>query len=455
VRQDRCSRRSFVALGLLAAALLTLIAPRPAAADHSLQALTTITTGYTDNVELVPENGDPAMTPPVSSDAFANIAPGMIFSHQGHRITQVLRYTLNIRLYAEASGANSFSNALLYGAVVPLTVRSGLTIDLSAAHGRQNAFDTAPQDTPVATQAQGDQSYATVAGGMAYAYELTRSWQYQQSIGASLYEPLDETVQIGRRTSFDAGIGLSKTFNFHAFTLTGRGSYAIIDGGVNANNEEVADQRTILFGPELRWVHDLSQDFSTDAMIGVTVTAPADDFERRSVFPVGGAFLRYAHDRYAASIGYRRTVATNVIVGETEATHVGEARGVVPLPWGDRLSASGAVGYANGEGTRVLDGAGNETQTSTVQWIGDLSLSWQITDAVSTALRYQLVRQNRGEDPPVMPGDEEERTRRQQITLILEGRYPTRQAAELPRDPSSRVDGGLESMAKREESLVR
>lgn len=82
---------------------------RTAAADHSLHALTTLTTGYTDNVQAVPDNpADPTITPEVQADAFANIAPGIIFSHEGSRITQVLRYTLSIRLYADQSGANSF-----------------------------------------------------------------------------------------------------------------------------------------------------------------------------------------------------------------------------------------------------------------------------------------------------------------------------------------------------------
>lgn len=429
---------------------------RHAGADQSLQALATLTTGYTDNVQLVAENGDPNMTPQVSSDAFANIAPGIIFSHEGTRVVQVLRYTLSIRLYYEASSANSFSNALVYGAIVPLSPRAGLTYDLSASHGRLNAFDTAPQNTPAQTQAQGDQSFAQVATGLGYNYQLTRSWQYQQSIGASLYQPLDDTIQIGRRVSADAGIGLSKTFNFHAFTLTGRGTYSVVDQGEDLGGNDIPDQKTFLAGPELRWVHDLSEDFSTDAMIGMTMAWPQGQFERRQEYPVGAAYLRYAHDRYAASIGYRRSVATNVVLGETEATHIGEARGVIPLPFDDRLSMSGALAYANGESIGITDvNTGQEVTGTTVQWIGDVSVTWQMTDGIGTSLRYQQVRQTR-DDPRIMTDDgQEERTRRQQITLMLEGRYPTRQAAELPRDASTRVDGGLESMTKREQSLVR
>jgi hypothetical protein len=444
-----------------AGATCTLLASRPVPADQSLQAIATLTTGYTDNVELVPDNPeDPTVTPAVTSDAFANIAPGLVFAHEGHRITQVLRYVLSIRLYAEASSANSFSNTLGYGAVIPLTPRAGLTADVTASHGRLNAFDLAPQDTQVQGQGQGDQAFATGGVGLGYTYQLTPSWQYGHTAGASIYEPLDDTVQIGRRTTVDSAITLAKSFNFNSFTFAGRGSYTIIEAGDDIDGAQQEDVETVLLGPELRWVHDLSLDFSTDAMIGATITFPPGEFQDREVFPVGAATLRYQHDRYAGSIGYRRAVATNLQLGETEATHVGEARGVIPLPFGDRLSLAGAAGYAYGESVGRLDPVTMEEVTlTTKQWVGDLSLAWQIADGLSSSLRYQYVRQNRN-DPTRrdMDGEllnEEERTRRQQITVVLEGTYPSRQAVELPRDSSTRVDGGLESMSQREDSLVR
>jgi hypothetical protein len=442
-----------------AAAALTVLAARPVSADQSLQAITTLTTGYTDNVELVADNPtDPDVTPAVSSDAFANIAPGLVFAHEGHRITQVLRYVLSIRLYAEASSANSFSNTIGYGAVIPLSPRAGLTADVTASHGRLNAFDSAPQDTQVQGQGQGDQAFATGGVGLGYSYQLSPSWGYSHTAGASVYQPLDDNVQIGRRTTLDSALSLAKSFNFNALTFSGRGSYTIIEAGDDVDGAAMEDTETFLLGPELRWVHDLSLDFSTDAMIGATVTFPRGQFQDREVFPVGAAALRYQHDRYAGSIGYRRTVATNLQLGETEATHVGEARGVIPLPFGDRLSLAGAAGYAYGESVGRLDADGNEVTLTTKQWIGDVSLAWQIADGLSSSLRYQYVRQTRNDPtrPMIdMDLDPEERTRRQQITLVLEGTYPTRQAVELPRDSSTRVDGGLESMSQREDSLVR
>jgi hypothetical protein len=449
------SSRSLAALG--AAVIVSAVAAAPAAANHSLQAVATLTTGYTDNVQLVPDNPtDPNVTATVTSDAFANIAPGMIFAHEGHRITQVLRYTLSIRLYAEQSSANSFSNSLNYGVIIPLTPRAGMTFDVTGSHGRLNAFDLAPQQAQ-AGQAQGDQSFATGAGTIGYSYQLTPSWSYGQTIGASIYEPLDETVQIGRRTTTDASLSLNKTFNFNAFTFSARASYSTVEAGDSELGAELEDTSTVLAGPELRWVHDLTTDFSTDASVGATVTFPPDEFENRQTYPVGAFYLRYTHDRYAASLGYRRTVLTNLQLGETTATHVGEARGVIPLPFGDTLSLEGALIYSNGESVGRRDAANNEVELDTIAYIGDLALGWRLGDGLSTGLRYQYTRQNRDSLPmmgEVGPGDVE-RTRRQQIMLTLEGTYPSRQAVELPRDSSTRVDAGLESMSKREESLVR
>src|SRR5687768_12161228 len=167
-----------VRLPLVVTPVLLSLAAGPAAADQSLHALTSVSTGYTDNVQLVPENGDPDTEAQVSKDAFANIAPGMVFAHQAPRIAQVLRYTINIRLYAENSSANSYSNALQYNAIIPLSPRSELGFDAGASHGRLNAFDTTPDQTTIDTRARGDVSYARGGVGASFSRTLTRSWRF-------------------------------------------------------------------------------------------------------------------------------------------------------------------------------------------------------------------------------------------------------------------------------------
>jgi hypothetical protein len=416
-----------------------------AAADQSLQAITTVSTGYTDNVQLVPEEGDPETTPQVSKDAFANIAPGMIFAHQAPRIAQVLRYTINVRLYAEASSANSYSNALQYNAIIPLSPLSELSLDASASHGRLNAFDTAPAETTIDTRARGDVAYARAAAGAAVSRTLTRSWRVVESAGAAVFQPTDDTTEVRTRWTLDDTLALSKSFNFDALTANGRITYSSLDRGEGMPNEE-----TIMLGPELRWVHDLSQDFSTDASVGATITYPLGEFENRLVLPVGSAYLRYSHNRYSAAAGYRRMVATNLLVGETEATHIGEVRGTVPIPKRDDLSVSGAVGYANG---RSVDTEAGQLVGHTVRWIGDVSTTWKATDEVNLALRYSLVFQDREQ-----PLEEimEEHTRRNMVMVVLEGRYPSRQAVELEQRNDGRADGGEEEVeAKRESGQVR
>ena len=416
-----------------------------AAADQSLQAITTVSTGYTDNVQLVPEEGDPETTPQVSKDAFANIAPGMIFAHQAPRIAQVLRYTINVRLYAEASSANSYSNALQYNAIIPLSPLSELSLDASASHGRLNAFDTAPAETSIDTRARGDVAYARAAAGAAISRTLTRSWRVVESAGAAVFQPTDDTTEVRTRWTLDDTLALSKTFNFDALTGNGRITYSSLDRGEGMPNEE-----TIILGPELRWVHDLSQDFSTDASVGATITFPLGEFENRLVLPVGSAYLRYSHNRYSAAAGYRRMVATNLLVGETEATHIGEVRGTVPIPKRDDLSVSGAVGYANG---RSVDTEAGQLVGHTVRWIGDVSTTWKMTEEVNLALRYSLVFQDREQ-----PLEEimEEHTRRNMVMVVLEGRYPSRQAVELEQRNDGRADGGEDEVeAKRESGQVR
>jgi hypothetical protein len=143
-------------------------------------------------------------------------------------------------------------------------------------------------------------------------------------------------------------------------------------------------------------------------------------------------------------------VATNLLVGETEATHIGEVRGTVPIPKRDDLSVSGAVGYANG---RSVDTEAGQLVGHTVRWIGDVSTTWKATDEVNLALRYSLVFQDREQ-----PLEEimEEHTRRNMVMVVLEGRYPSRQAVELEQRNDGRADGGEEEVeAKRESGQVR
>jgi hypothetical protein len=424
------------ALALVALAL----AGAPAGADQSLHAVTTLTTGFTDNVQLVPDNAAPDTEARVSKDAFANIAPGMVFAHTAPRISQVLRYSMAVRLYAENSSANSFSNALQYGAAVPLSPLSELALDAGASHGRLNAFDSAPADTTIATRARGDISYATGGAGLSYRRTLTRSWSFTESISGSVFQPTDETTQVRTRYSISNGLGLTKTFRNDAATVTLRGTYSSLDRGRDDAGNDLPNEKTILAGPELRWVHDINQELSTDAMAGAVVTIRADTFERGLILPVGSAYLRYTKNRYGAAVGYRHIVATNILIAETEATNVVEARGNVAVPGRDDVSVSGTLGFASG---RSLDLGGEQLIGRTTQWLGDLSFQWAATSEVDLSVRYQLVRQHR-EQPLALVMDE--RTRRNQVMVVLEGRYPSRQAVELIRPTEGRADRGVEEV---------
>jgi hypothetical protein len=433
-----------VPLSLALTAPLLVIAG-PASADQSLHAITTVGTGFTDNVSLVPDPNDPEVDPRVSKDAFANIAPGMVFAHEAPRIAQVLRYTINVRLYAEQSGANSYSNALQYNAIIPVSPLSELGVDASASHGRLNAFDTSPDATTIDTRARGDVSYARGAAGISYSRTLSRSWRVIEGLGFAIFQPTDDTTEVRTRYTVDNGLGLTKTFLNDAVTLSARTTFSSLDRGDGMPNEE-----NYILGPELRWVHDLNQDFSTDAMVGATMTIDADDTSQQLLLPVGAAYLRYSKNRYSAAAGYRRLVATNILVGETEATNLVEARGTVAVPPRDDVSVSGAVGYANG---RSLDLMGERLVGRTTRWIADISFNWEATKELNMSLRYSIVAQRRE-----APFDEimEERTRRNMVMIVAEGRYPSRQAVELKVRNDGRADGGEDAVeAKRESGQVR
>lgn len=426
------------ASGLTAA--LSIATAGSALADQSVHAITSLATGYTDNVELVPSNPtDPSLVPSVQSDVFANVAPGMVFASDSLHITQVLTYVLNIRLYANQSTADSYSNSLMYQAVVPLSPVSSLDLDAGASHGRLNAFATAPALTQVQTQGRGDQAYAQANVAVGYTRALSASWQVRDSVSSSVFQPTDDTTTVRTRLTVEDSLQATKTFHYDALTASFRASFSSLDRGTDpVSNMDVPDEHTLILGPSLRWVRDLTQTLSADASVGVVGTYDTNDFSQQLFLPVGTAYLRYINDRYGAAVGYRHVVATNLLVGENESTNVVEVRGTVPVPlFDERVSASGAVGYSNGSS---LD-ANQDLVGSTVAWIGDVSLGWRATDELSVGARYQLVRQTR--DEPVL-GVMNEKTRRQQFMIMLEGRYPSRQAAEIKRKNDGRADGGMD-----------
>lgn len=421
-----------------------------ARADQSLHAVTTVSTGYTDNVQLVPDNpSDPTLVPQVENDAFANVAPGLIFAHEGPRIAQVVRYVMSARLYAEQSSANSYSNSLSYQALLRLTPRTEMSVDAAASHGRLNAFDTAAEQTSLDTRAQGDIAYARGAAGVSLARTLSRSWRIQDAVGVSVFQPTDDTTQVRTRYTLENALSLTKALRDDAFSGALRAVYSSLDRGTDDSGDELEDEESITSSAELRWVHDLSQTLSTDAMAGVAFTVRADNFSRGLLLPVGAAYLRYQKERYAAALGYRHQVQTNILIAETEATNTFEGRGSVPVPWVEDVSLAGAAGYAHG---RSLDLGQEQLLGTNDRWVGDLAISWRATPELRLAARYQIVWQTRTQpDLDIM----DERTRRNQFMVILEGRYPSRQAVEIRQRNEGRADGGESIEGQRESGQVR
>jgi hypothetical protein len=430
----RSHRRVSVALS----ALGSLISAAGARADQSVTAVGTVATGFSDNIQMVPDNAPSDDRPNASKATFSSIAPGLIFAHERPRIAQVLAYTFNLRLYVENLDSSSYSNALIYQAIIPVTPLSEVGINANASQGQLNAFDPAPASAPIETSARGDLSYARAGGTVGYTHQLTRSWKIREGVGGSVFEPTDNLEQIRTRYTLEASSGVTKAFNYDAFTLGARGSYTVLQ------RDDVPDEEILQAGPELRWVHDISDYLSTDASAGVAYTAPADRPSDELVLPVGSAFLRYTKDRYNGQVGYRRTVATNLLIGETEATHLVEARGTINIPPRDDVSVTGAAGYARGRG---LDLEETRLLGDSQRWLADVSFNYEIEkDMLTMGIRFQHVRQVRDDfDPPAAAMMDEiinERTRASQFMVTMTGRWPDRQAVEMEQLDAGRADGG-------------
>jgi hypothetical protein len=397
-----------------------------------------VATGFSDNVQMVPDNAPEDDRPNVSKATFTAIAPGLVFAYERPRIAQVLAYTLNLRLYLDNLDSSSYTNAILYQALIPVTPLAEVGVTANASQGQLNAFDPAPATAPIETNPRGDLTFARAGGTVSYTHQLTRSWKIREGAGASVFEPTDNLEQVRTRYTFEGSSGVTRQFNLDAVTLTARGSYTVLQ------RDDVPDEEIVQGAPEARWVHDLSDYLSTDASAGVAYTAPAERASDGIWLPIGSAFLRYTQDRYSGQVGYRRTVATNLLIGETEATHLLEARGTVKIPPRDDVSVTGVVGYADGRG---LDLEQTRLLGDNQRWLADVSFNYEIEkDLLLLGVRFQHVRQVRDDfDPPAAAMMDEilnERTRASQFMVTMSGRWPDRQAVEIEQPDPGRADGG-------------
>lgn len=418
--------RPMIAFAAAAAAVFAQAAP--ARADYSLNALGTVTAGYSNNVLGVPET----TTGVAAGDGFSTISPGLLFSQQTPRMVQVVTYQFDALVYARRSEADSFSNRLGWQSLISVSPVSELGLGAGFSNGRINGFSsvTSPNNTPIQDVPRGDEEFITADADQSYSHSITRAWRLQQSLSFSAFKPIGSTTNLGSNYSTDASVGFDHSWEFDSLTGYLRGSYVINGGNAAAGD---ATRQQVLLGPDVRYLHDFNQVLSGELDAGMVAMASPSDVGNVLLQPVGGATLRYTTDKGSAALSYQRGVEPNLLVGETTSSDVVSLTGGLPIPKLHDWSVSGTVGYRHG---RILDVTQGVLNGSSNQILADAALSWRVRGGLTLTGRFETVQQHRTYQMQSLIQDLNET----QVTVSATFQYPSRRAAVMPQRNGARVD---------------
>ncbi|HUH01582.1 MAG TPA: hypothetical protein VML75_06275 [Kofleriaceae bacterium] len=405
-----------------------------ARADESLHATVTTSGGWTDNILSASAAGDPN-APPVESDAFTQISPGLVFSQETRRLIHVASYNFSANLFAGHSEANSFSNRLGWQSIYAMSPLSELSLSAGAANGRINTFNTVVPVDAVDFEPlpAGGTTYVSANAQESYRRELSRAWRLQQASSIRVFKPLDDAANQGTNYYLANGFGLERGWQFDSLATTLRLDYSVNGGGTAPSGEEFSSDQQILVGPEARYLHDFGERLSGQVDAGVLAVVRADDFKRGLIQPTGSLALRWVDELGRAELMYRHGVQPNIFVAQTSATDAVQLRAGIPVPWVERASLGASIGYQRG---RVLDLEAQALEGTSELWVADVGAAWRPRAELTLALRYQRYQQSRDMAAPgTLVGYD-----RNQVVFSLTARYPGRQAAVIPFRSGARVD---------------
>lgn len=412
---------------MLAAA--TALGAASAHADDSLATRLTASGGWTDNVLSAPNEQGP-MDPPIESDSFSQLSPGVLFTSETRRMIQVASYTFTANLFVSHTEANSYSNDLAWNSIYSLSAVSELGLSAGASNGRINTFNlqSAASDTGLDQLPNGGVSFVSADVSQFLRRELTRAWRAQQRSAFRVFKPIGDSSSLGTNLSWNNTAGVQHSWQYDSLGLDMRADFTRFGTAVGTESNK---QLTV--GPNLRYLHDFTDSLSGELGAGAVLVVQADDFGQRIAQPVATAAVRYIREGGRAEVAYRHSVAPNLFVAQTTVNDEVSLRAGLPVPFVDRAAISGSVGYQQG---RIVDVQMGGLIGSTKLFLADVAASWSPNESLAVSLRYQRFDQLRSQAATATSRS----YARNQVLLSLSGRYPSRDAATVPSRLDARVD---------------
>ncbi len=440
------------ALPCAALLAIAVAAPATASADpYSVHAEASASVGWTDNTANRPEIvNDENQTVP-EAGFFTQLRPAVLLTYETLRTAHVTTAAVDINLYETQEPSNSYNGTLSYNGQFALTPVSELRLGTSAGFGRVD-----PLNVGQAGEVQGDSTFlsfglsqglnrqlsADLRAGQDLAYSVVRTTVAQVGTDGQPSETVTDAHSIGLTLSADhswarASLGGTGSTNF-VITDTGGQSVQMI------NNLSATGR------------YDISPLWTSSAALGVSVVSSlvtpdstSDDIPRTGFTPT--ASLSVSREQRVRSVvatftaNASHTVVPNLLLSNVTNTSTGSLSATVPLPWLRRgpdttLQLSGTLSASHSQPSLA-----NDDQPTWNTYSADGLLAWAFAEGLSATLRYQFVRTDvfnymspagDGSDQVTPPEDFFRHT----VLVGVSGRFPARQAVQLPNRRILRVD---------------
>ncbi|HWN70375.1 MAG TPA: hypothetical protein VNM90_22195 [Haliangium sp.] len=447
---DRCSERtascsgtpglsrSHVATALLGLGLC-LAPPQARANPYSFHVEGAASVAWTDNTANRPEVAGENQTIP-EAGFFTQLRPSLLFTYEAPRSVHVSAASVDINLFATQEPANAYNGSLNHSSLFALSPVMEGGLGATLGFGRVDPLILAQVG-----EIQGDTTFRSGAINQSLRWQATRDWRLDQGFAANLVS----TEQGGGDTvanSVSMSLGADRAWARTALGLVTNASYVTIDQGGNASTQLITN-----LSANVR--RDLDPLWSASASAGVGFILVTDQPEppNASSFaptPTGSLTVNYVQPlgtvtaNISATVGH--AITPNLLLGNVTNTSSATLNAGVPLPWLWRdqvpvLAVAASAGVAHSRPSL----GDSEPNWNTISANG--VASWSIDDGLSMALRYQFARidvYGDAMDTAVQPPED---FFRHTILIEATGRFPSRQAAQLPDRVTRRVDRSNEA----------
>lgn len=432
-----------VGAAALGALLLAAMPGLARANPYSVHVEGVVAAAWTDNTNNRPEVvEDPGQTLP-EAGFFTQLRPSVLFTYESRRSVHVSAANLDINLYETEEPGNSYNGALVHNSLLALSPLTELGLGASLGFGRVDPLNAALAGQ--AGQIQGDTTFVSLGVNQSARRQLDADLRLDQGFSFN-HVDTDQPGGESAADSLGASLGVDRSWARTALGLVTNVSYVGIDQNGNDSTQLIAN-----VSANVRRDLDLDWSVSAAAGLGFIYVVEQPDPPNEDSFaptPTGSVTVNYLRPvgpvtaAISATVGH--AITPNLLLGNVTNTSSGTLSGAIPLPWLRRgqeptvvLSSSAGAAHSR----PALSGGDQPTWNS---YNANGAVSWSVQDGIAVSLRYQYARIDVSDYDPAMEiaGNIQPPVEFFRHTVLLEvgGRFPTREAAQLPERIPRRVD---------------